>query len=366
MAGMKNGMTRVRLSRMRVTARRAGSRLCAADPGCKGFGTISASVLAALFVCLCFSGGISPARAESFNGSNPYIVDADTLRMNKQDFTLVYMDALELKQKCFDDEGKRYNCGEEARAFLQEKTKDKAVSCQILARDRFLGLFGTCQVNGEDLGELMVSEGWAVAKGKRYIEQQEEARAKEVNMWQGEFVIPAAWRRGYTLQTNPRAGAGPCMVKGNIQADGSRRYYTTNDPDYHRTSVTPRTGEKFFCSVEEAHAAGFTRPGPKCRIKGIVQPDGRKVYFLPEDEPYAMAKVNFQKGDRWFCSPGHAYFREFRRCLIKGKIVPDGINAYYTPQAADYKKVQVIRENGDKWLCDTQMAVRAGFIRRMP
>jgi len=303
---------------------------------------------------------------QTLSVTSPYFVDADTLRLNKKDFSLTHLDGLERKQKCFDKKGKRYKCGEEARLFMMEKTKNKQVSCVQEAQDRFLGLFGRCTVNGQDLGELLIDEGWAVARGKRYVARQNKARLQRKGMWQGQFVLPAAWRRGLTLQGNTKAGAGPCMVKANIESNGNRRYYTTNDPDYHRVAITPSKGESFYCSVEEAYDNGFTRPGPKCQIKGIVEPSGRRVYYLPEDEPYRNAKINFANGDRWLCTAGHAYFEKFRRCLIKGKIVPDGPNAYYTPKSKNYKTIKVIRDQGDKWICTPQMAVRAGFIKRMP
>lgn len=294
------------------------------------------------------------------------IYDGDTLVITGTKIHLNGIDAPELDQKCYDSQHERYNCGERAKQTLIRLTADKQVSCEIIASNPVQGAMGVCRAGGQDVNEAMIRQGFAVmygVPGRRYYGSLLEARRKSRGMWAGEFVLPIAWRRGLTVQRPTWSGAGPCLVKGSLDAEGKKRYYTPDDPDYRRTRVDTRKGERWFCSVQDAIDNGFTRAGKKCQIKGKVFEDGRKVYFLPEDDPYPYIDMQIQAGDRWFCSPGHAYKYKFRRCLIKGIVFPDGRKLFFTPEHKKYSDVTVRRARGDKWICTTQMGQRAGFKR---
>ena len=51
---------------------------------------------------------------------------------------------------------------------------------------------------------------------------------------------------------------GDCNIKGDIAADGTRRYLQPGEPHYEWTYVSEPKGERWFCSVEEAEAAGWS------------------------------------------------------------------------------------------------------------
>lgn len=72
-----------------------------------------------------------------------------------------------------------------------------------------------------------------------------------------------------TRQSNPNAfqcvggcstpPAG-CTIKGNVNSKGDRIYHTTASRDYDVTKVKLEEGDRWFCTEEEAKAAGFRAP----------------------------------------------------------------------------------------------------------
>ncbi len=72
---------------------------------------------------------------------------------------------------------------------------------------------------------------------------------------------------GYTLFTpGPAPGiAGPtasCVIKGNMSINsGERIYHVPGQRDYAATKISPQYGERWFCTEEEARAAGWRKAG---------------------------------------------------------------------------------------------------------
>jgi endonuclease YncB( thermonuclease family) len=55
-----------------------------------------------------------------------------------------------------------------------------------------------CRVAGQDLGEWMVRNGWALAYRRystAYVPAEEAARARRLHLWAGAFEPPWEWRR---------------------------------------------------------------------------------------------------------------------------------------------------------------------------
>lgn len=53
---------------------------------------------------------------------------------------------------------------------------------------------------------------------------------------------------------------GPCLIKGNVNSDGEKIYHTPDSRYYEATEVRPEEGDRWFCTVQEAEAAGFRAP----------------------------------------------------------------------------------------------------------
>ncbi len=110
----------------------------------------------------------------------------------------------------------------------------------------------------------MVRQGWAVEFRRysdgRYAELEREARAGRVGLHSGEFTNPTAWR-AEQRQPQPQVEPDPaCRIKGNIGSGGARIYHTPGAPSYERTVIDPGRGERWFCTEDEARAAGWRAP----------------------------------------------------------------------------------------------------------
>jgi len=55
------------------------------------------------------------------------------------------------------------------------------------------------------------------------------------------------------------AQSGSCKIKGNVSTQGERIYHMPGDEYYDETRISASHGERWFCSAEEAEAAGWRR-----------------------------------------------------------------------------------------------------------
>lgn len=53
-----------------------------------------------------------------------------------------------------------------------------------------------------------------------------------------------------------------CVVKGDVENDGTRYFYLPNDEGYARIVVEITKGDRWFCALNDAQAAGWTRKAP--------------------------------------------------------------------------------------------------------
>ena len=111
----------------------------------------------------------TPAPAQS-------ITDGDTLKQGGITYRLWGIDAPELSQTCPDG----WPAGRMAATRLQALTAGRSVVCQEKDRDRYGRTVAICRALGEDLGAILVREGfaWAFTRYRvDYVNQQEEARS---------------------------------------------------------------------------------------------------------------------------------------------------------------------------------------------
>jgi hypothetical protein len=107
----------------------------------------------------------------------------------------------------------------------------------------------------------MVSQGLALAYRRYsadYVDEEAEAQAARRGFWAGEFIPPWKWRRGTRLAANDNAPE-QCRIKGNINAKGERIYHMPGGQWYDRTRIDPAQGERWFCSANDARAAGWRK-----------------------------------------------------------------------------------------------------------
>ena len=97
-----------------------------------------------------------------------------------------------------------------------------------------------------------------IASPLSYIQQEKQASASRLGVWQGKFIAPWDWRRGKRLTAAKREKGGRCLIKGNISR-GGRIYHMPGGQYYSRTKITRSKGERWFCSEAAARAAGWRR-----------------------------------------------------------------------------------------------------------
>lgn len=80
-------------------------------------------------------------------------------------------------------------------------------------------------------------------------------------LWAGRFVPPWEWRETQRLgaETGDGDAPGDCRIKGNISRRGKRSYHVPGQAGYDRARIDVRRGERWFCTEEEARAAGWQR-----------------------------------------------------------------------------------------------------------
>jgi endonuclease YncB( thermonuclease family) len=130
------------------------------------------------------------------------VIDGDTLKIGKSRIRLHGIDAPESKQRCKDKKLSHWLCGQAATKALKEKIDGKVVQCLSDKKDRYKRYIAICSVDGGNLNQWLVLNGWAVAYrkySKDYIKVETIAKSRETGIWSGDFILPWKWRRGKRL-----------------------------------------------------------------------------------------------------------------------------------------------------------------------
>lgn len=199
------------------------------------------------------------------------VIDGDTLDIHGDRIRIWGIDAPEARQTC-ERNGETYRCGQAAALALADWIGDSPTICQQQGRDRYGRTVATCTARGSDVGRWMIRSGWAIEYTQysdgRYRADQDAATSERAGMHAGEFTPPAAWRRAQRSSTaTPAPSPSPapivredCPIKGNINREGERIYHLPGMRSYTGTRIDTEAGERWFCSEEEALAAGWRAP----------------------------------------------------------------------------------------------------------
>lgn len=225
---------------------------------------------------------VLPSVAEN-PGGFARVVDGDTIVIGNNRVRMGGIDAPETDQVCLDARGESWNCGIAARNRLAARISRDIVLCKANGYDRYGRTLAVCEAGGEDLNAWLVREGLALAYVKysrQYVGEENGAREHQRGLWAGAFIAPWDWRhRGvktqilgalsmpidaqYKLLAPASSATGPaneCAIKGNVNRKGERIYHIPGSRAYMSVRMNKGTGERWFCSIGEAEAAGW-RPG---------------------------------------------------------------------------------------------------------
>jgi len=213
------------------------------------------------------------------------INDGDTLKLGATSFRLDGIDAPELDQVCLDDKGAEWACGIEARNALIGLIGNRTVSCQDNGPDPALpgSRLGLCWLHEDpmSLNERLVREGWALNfdPKQRFRTDQDDAQKNRRGVWKGCFAAPwdlRNWRKSTAKLLGPHCDdvvkardrlfpeniemPPGCPIKGKVavraRAVGYRGIYHLESCRSYRSTKNPN---RWFCSEEEAKAAGFRK-----------------------------------------------------------------------------------------------------------
>src|ERR1700733_323808 len=201
----------------------------------------------------------------------PKIHDGDQIVIGSSRIRLRGIDAPSVDQLCLNNAGERWTCGVAARDELMHHTDKKSWTCHIERTDRRGRNVAKCEVDGEDIQKWMVGSGWALASVRfthDYEADEKAAREAKAGMWQGAFIAPWDWR----VRNKKTVILGAAKPPANAHA------------------------------ILLASASGPVAPSPECTIKGNVNGAGECIYHTPKSRWYAQIKMQVAKGTRWFCS----------------------------------------------------------------
>ena len=217
------------------------------------------------------------AIAEAADITGPAKVrEGDQIQIGASKIRLGGIDAPAVDQLCLNNSGERWTCGAAARDELIKHTDGKDWTCHVRqAADRRGRVVARCEVDGEDVQKWMVKNGWALSYARvshDYDADEAAAREAKAGMWQGAFIAPWDWRVRNKKTTILGAAKAP--------------------PNAH--------------AILLASASGSVAPSPDCTIKGNVNGSGECIYHKPTSRWYAQIKMQISKGTRWFCSAEEA------------------------------------------------------------
>lgn len=218
-----------------------------------------------------------PAMADAADITGiPKIREADHIQIGNARIRLGGIAAPAVDQLCLNTKGERWSCGVAARDELIKHAGNKTWTCaRRQATDRRGRIVARCSVGGEDIQKWLVRNGWALAfarVSRDYEADDKAARETRAGMWQGAFIAPWDWR----VRNKKTAILGAVKPPENARA------------------------------ILLASASGPVAPSPDCTIKGNVNRSGECIYHQPSSRWYAKIQMKISKGTRWFCSVDEA------------------------------------------------------------
>lgn len=202
----------------------------------------------------------SPAMADvDFSGA-VRVIDGDTLDVGGVRVRLHGIDAPEVGQPCTSDVLGTYDCGAFVRDEVARRYGGQRATCDEVERDRYGRSVAKCFVNGQDIGEDIVLDGLARAYRRYSMDYdlaEKAAQVRETGLWSGAMQDPADYRAAQRTSAPVQAApTGGCIIKGNISGSG-RIYHMPHNRDYENTRINEGNGERWFCSEQDAQAAGW-------------------------------------------------------------------------------------------------------------
>lgn len=203
------------------------------------------------------------------------VVDGDTVRIGSTRIRIQGIDAPELQDRCLRRDGRKWDCGRWSAEVARARFEGRTLDCRDLGERSHDRVVAQCLDGPDDFAAVMLTKGAARAC-ERYARQHPHS-----SVYMALEAAAASARRGIFDGTPPpRAGfcrvrgaplaaskgvssvpeaSGACVIKGNINRSGERIFHLPGQAHYDRVVIRPELGQRWFCSEEEARAAGWRR-----------------------------------------------------------------------------------------------------------
>jgi endonuclease YncB( thermonuclease family) len=189
------------------------------------------------------------------------VTDGDTVNVLDQTKTLH-----KIRLGGIDAPERSQDFGRKSTDNLARYVAGEYIEVEYSKRDRYGRIVGKLIKDGQDINLQQVKDGFAwhykqyqgeqsASDRKLYNIAEVEARGSAIGLWSAPAMPPWEWRRIGSQQTTSTG----CNIKGNIGSSGKRIYHVPGGRWYGKTKINESKGERWFCSEEEARAAGWKR-----------------------------------------------------------------------------------------------------------
>ena len=126
------------------------------------------------------------------------------------------------------------------------------------------------------------------------------------------------------VYVDPSAGSGQVLfVNLELVKQGFATSYTYPPDVKHQSEFLAaeteareaKRGLWAACPVVTPTVLPQETSGGNCNIKGNISSSGEKIYHLPGCGSYAKTKIDESRGERWFCSEEEAQAAGWRKAL---------------------------------------------------
>ncbi|HEX6570519.1 MAG TPA: thermonuclease family protein [Steroidobacteraceae bacterium] len=246
--------------------------------------------------------GALPAVETAQGGDAPRLV-GKVIRVIDGDSVEVQLDSGPIEVRLHAADAPEYDQpgGRAAVRALSTRLKRRTlVALEPVEQDRYARLVAVIHRDDENVNGWLIRQGhaWAYRQytaDERYCRWEDEARATHRGLWSGpasDWIAPWDWRRrgrepsyrpvDHSHETladclaalrrrpapiaaaTPRgtlvAAAAKCTIKGNVGPGGAKIYHVPGTHSYEATRIDPDSGERWFCSEDDARRAGWRAP----------------------------------------------------------------------------------------------------------
>ena len=200
---------------------------------------------------------VAQAEATEFEGIG-LAVSGDVLKVKGAVLHLAGIEAPESEQECARPDGRVWKCGEAAKDTMTRIMRGKRVVCAVASRPEPETILARCTADGADIADLLVRGGHVFASNElfaSYASAERDAAGAGAGLWSGVAERPSEYRAKKWDEAKRTAPDG-CPIKGRVSEIG-RVYVLPWSPSYDRVKVRTAKGERWFCSEDEARAAGW-------------------------------------------------------------------------------------------------------------